>query len=182
MRRCQSTRLLTAGLLICICLAANSGAALAQQANEASVKAGFVFNFLKFAQWPDTREDDAAPLVICTPGTQALDGQLARLQGRQIRNWVIEIRPHAPAGDWRKCDVLYLSDNDAGRMEAAIRGLRGAPVLTIGDLPGFVQAGGMIGLRIEENRVRFDVNLVAAQRAGLKLNSQMLKLAGKVLQ
>jgi hypothetical protein len=55
-------------------------------------------------------------------------------------------------------------------------------VLTLGDLPGFVDAGGMIGLRVEASRVRFDVNLSTAQAAGLVLNSQMLKLAGKVLQ
>ena len=56
------------------------------------------------------------------------------------------------------------------------------PVLTVGDQNGFVQAGGMIGLRVEDSRVRFDVNLAAAQRAGLTLNSQMLKLAGQVLK
>ena len=57
-----------------------------------------------------------------------------------------------------------------------------ATVLTISDQAGFVQAGGMIGLRVEDNRVRFDVNLLAAQRAGLTMSSQMLKLAGQVLR
>lgn len=178
-----SIRLPTISLLTCLCLAACSDAARAQQVSiEPGVKAGFVFNFVKFAQWSDIREDNGAPLLICTLGANPLDGQLALLNGRQVRNRVIEIRQRTSAGDWRNCDALYLSDSDAGRMEAVIRSVAGAPVLTIGDLPGFVQAGGMIGLRIEENRMRFDVNLVAAQRAGLKLSSQMLKLAGQVLQ
>lgn len=178
-----SIRLLTISLLTCICLAACSGAARAQQGSvEPGVKAGFVFNFVKFSNWPDIQEDSTAPLLICTLGAHPLDGQLDLLNGRQVRNRIIEIRPRTSAGDWRNCDVLYLSDIDVGRMEAVIRGVAGAPVLTIGDVPGFIQAGGMIGLRIEENRVRFDVNLPVAQRAGLKLNSQMLKLAGRVLQ
>ena len=55
-------------------------------------------------------------------------------------------------------------------------------MLTLGDIPEFAQSGGMIGLKIEDSRVRFDVNLGAAQRAGLTLNSQMLKLAGQVVR
>jgi hypothetical protein len=173
---------LAAGLLTCLCLAANGGTTLAQQPTETGVKAGFIFNFVKFTQWSDIREDNGAPLLICALGADPLDGQLALLNGRQVRNRVIEIRQRTSAGEWRNCDALYLADSDAGRVEAVIRGVAGARVLTIGDLPGFVQAGGMIGLRIEEKRMRFDVNLVAAQRAGLKLSSQMLKLAGQVLQ
>ena len=57
-----------------------------------------------------------------------------------------------------------------------------APILTIGDLPDYAQNGGMIALRAEGNRLRFDVNLAAVQRAGLVLSGQMVKLAGKVLQ
>jgi hypothetical protein len=67
-------------------------------------------------------------------------------------------------------------------MEYVTRTLGSLPVLTVGDVSEFAQAGGMIGMRIEDNRVRFDVNLAAAQRAGLTLNSQMLKLAGQVLR
>ena len=88
----------------------------------------------------------------------------------------------AAAADWRSCQVLYLADSDASRTESSLRTLGQAPVLTIGDQRDFVQAGGMIGLRVEDNRVRFDVNLGAAQRAGLTLNGQMLKLAGQVLR
>lgn len=94
----------------------------------------------------------------------------------------LEVVPGAVAAKVRQCDVLFIGEGDADRLDALLRGLGNAPVLTVGDLPGFVQAGGMIGLRIEANRVRFDVNLAAAQRSGLVLNSQMLKLAGKVLQ
>lgn len=181
MARFRPARMLAKSLLACLCLFASGEAALAQQSIEPSIKAGFVFNFVKFTQWSDIREDNGAPLLICAQGAHPLDGQLALLNGRQVRNRIIEVRTGMP-GDWRNCDALYLSDSDAGRMEAVIRSVVGAPVLTIGDLPGFVQAGGMIGLRIEENRMRFDVNLVAAQRVGLKLSSQMLKLAGRVLQ
>lgn len=156
--------------------------ALAQSASEHAVKAGFVFNFIKFTQWPAGGDAANAPLRLCSTESQPLQGQLALLQGRAVGSRALEIVPGALAAKVRQCDVLFLGEGDADRLDALLRGLGNAPVLTVGDLPGFVQAGGMIGLRIEASRVRFDVNLAAAQRSGLALNSQMLKLAGKVLQ
>lgn len=156
--------------------------ALAQSATEHAVKAGFVFNFIKFTQWPADGNAANAPLRLCSTAPQALQGQLALLQGRTVGTRALEIVPGVVAANFRQCDVLFLAEGDAERLDALLRGLGHAPVLTVGDLPGFVQAGGMIGLRIEASRVRFDVNLAAAQRSGLVLNSQMVKLAGKVLQ
>ena len=95
----------------------------------------------------------------------------------------IEVRVQVPASEWKNCQVLFFSGLGyaAGSM-STIRSLGNAPVLTIADVPGFVQVNGMIGMRLDDNRVRFDVHLGAAQRAGLQLNSQMVQLAGKVLR
>jgi hypothetical protein len=171
-----------AGGLLALLAAVAAGPAHAQDVSEEAVKAGFVFNFVKFTQWPGDRESDSRTLDICTPGALPLDGQLALLQGRTIGNRRLVVRAHVAAADWRGCHVLYLTEGDNGRVESHLRSLGSAPVLTISDQPGFVQAGGMIGLRVVDSRVRFDVNLQIAQRAGLTLSSQMLKLAGQVLR
>jgi hypothetical protein len=177
--RASGARRVLCALLL---LGGAAAGALAQSASEHAVKAGFVFNFIKFTQWPAGGEAATAPLRLCSTGGHALQGQLALLQGRTVGSRVLEVVPGTVAANVRQCDVLFLAEGDADRLEALLRGLGNAPVLTVGDLPGFVQAGGMIGLQIESSRVRFDVNLAAAQRSGLLLNSQMLKLAGKVLQ
>lgn len=169
-------------MLCALLLLGAAAGGLAQPASEHAVKAGFVFNFIKFTQWPAGDEAVSAPLRLCSTGAEALQGQLAQLQGRAMGGRALEVVPGAVAAKVRQCDVLFIGEGDADRLDALLRGLGNAPVLTVGDLPGFVQAGGMIGLRIEANRVRFDVNLAVAQRSGLVLNSQMLKLAGKVLQ
>lgn len=174
---------LAGGLLALSCLlGGGAGSVWAQAISEQAIKAGFVFNFLKFTHWPAMRDSDARPLQICTPGAQALDGQLAQLQGRSVAGRAIEVRSNVVPGEWRSCGILYFTANDAERLEPALRVLGNAPVLTVGEPAGFVQAGGMIALRIEDNRIRFDVNLAAAQRAGLVLNGQMLQLAGQVLR
>ena len=169
-----------AGLALVLALAGQS--AWAQQASEAAVKAGFVFNFIKFTQWPVGREGASAPIRLCAASVRPLEGQLSLLNGRSVGSRAIEVRTSVAPGDWRQCDVLFLGDADAVRLPTLQQHLVNAPVLTLGDLPGFVEAGGMIGLRVEASRVRFDVNLNSAQQSGLMLNSQMLKLAGKVLQ
>ena len=181
MRRFGSNRWLAGGLLALICWAGGEPAS-AQSVSEQSVKAGFIYNFVKFTQWPSAREGDRSPLQVCTPGSQPLDGQFALLQGRTIGSRSIDIRSNAPASEWRNCQVLFLAETDAHRVESVLRSLGSAPVLALGDVPDFAQSGGMIGLKIEDSRVRFDVNLGAAQRAGLTLNSQMLKLAGHVVR
>ncbi|MEX1165590.1 MAG: YfiR family protein [Hydrogenophaga sp.] len=156
--------------------------ATAEQATEQAVKAGFIYNFVRFAQWGPVRNNELGPLLICTPGAPPLDGQFAKLQGRTVGARSIEVRVNVIASDWRDCAVLFITDAESTRLDAILRSLGNAPVLTVGDLPGFVKAGGMIGLRMEESRVKFDVNLGSAQRAGLLLNSQMLKLAGQVVK
>jgi hypothetical protein len=175
-------RQLVAGLFALISCAMGAWPVLAQQATEQEVKAGFIYNFVRFTQWGPVRDGDTRPLQICTPGSQPLDGQFARLHGRTVSNRLIEVQTNVVASDWRDCEVLFITEADAGRLEPILRALGNAPVLTVGDLPGFVRAGGMIGLRTDDSRVRFDVNLVSAQRAGLQLNSQMLKLAGQVVK
>lgn len=152
--------------------------ARAQTLNESTVKASFLLNFVKFTQSSRVRDT----VVLCSVAAQPLNGQLAALQGRTLTNRTLEIRQSAVASDWRGCDLLWVSESDADRVDVILRALGDAPVLTVGDFPEFVYQGGMIGLRLEDGRVRFDVNLVSAARAGLTLNSQMVKLAGRVLQ
>ena len=170
------------GAALALLLALSGHGAWAQQASEAAVKAGFVFNFIKFTQWPTGRDGVAAPIRLCAPSAQPLEGQLSLLNGRNIGSRVIDVRTGVAPGEWRQCDVLFLGESDVERLATLQQRLANAPVLTLGDLPGFVEAGGMIGLRVEASRVRFDVNLSSAQLSGLVLNSQMLKLAGKVMQ
>lgn len=174
-------RWLSRGLLTVCCLSAG-GPAWAQTASEQAVKAGFLFNFVKFTQWNVAREGDRNLLVICTPGQRLLDGQFTLLQGRPVGARTIQIRTGVQPADWRACDLLYLTQEEADRVDVILRTVAALPVLTVGDFPDFVRMGGMIGLRLEDSKMRFDVNLAAVERTGLLLNSQMVQLAGRVIR
>lgn len=171
-------------LLLCALLLCRGAAATAQDslASVDGVKAGFLFNFAKFTEWPVASAGETAPLRICAVGRNPLDGQLALLQGRRINNRTVEIRLKVPPGDWPACHLLYLASEDGERVDGVLKATAHTPVLTVGDLPGFAQKGGMIELREMDNRMRFEINLAAARQTGLNLSSQMLKLATRVWQ
>lgn len=148
--------------------------------SEDSVKAGFVLNFAKYTEWPAAFMG-GGELKICWLGAQALSGKLAELTGSRVQGLVVRGRQVARPEEWRDCHVLFIPASEASRLNAVL-GTLTMPTLTVSDSPDFVQSGGMIGLKQYAGRIRFDINLAAARKAGLSLSSQMLKLADEVLQ
>lgn len=161
-----------------IALLFQTASARADSVAEYGVKAGFVYNFAKFVEWPDrVFTAAAAPLRLCILGKAPLDGKLQLLAERQAQGHPIEVIDNPSPQDWRNCQMLYLGADQASRMKTLRGALAHTPVLTISDIPNFAQQGGMIELYIEEGRVRFAINLAMAQQAGLKLDAQMLRMA-----
>jgi len=90
------------------------------------------------------------------------------------------VRHHVRVDELRSCHIVYMTDTDERRQTEALRALRGLPVLTIGDAEGYAEVGGMIGLVGVGGRIQFEVNTDLAQAAGLKISSQLLRLARTV--
>jgi hypothetical protein len=151
-------------------------AALAQSAPEPVLKAAFLYNFAKFAEWPADAAP-ADPLTICVFGDAAIADALDEtVKGRTVdgrKTVVVRVKPEG----FRGCHVLYLSGLDAKRAQAIIDDLKSAPVLTVGDREQFAQSGGIAGLFVEQGRMRFAINVEAAQRGRLRISSRLLSLA-----
>lgn len=169
----------TAALLVAL-LAWSPATAGAQQAE--AVRAAFVLNFLKFAEWPAAAAPDSSLLVIAAIGDDAQSAALsAGLEGKEIQGRRLSVRVFADAEQWRRdgqtCQALYITPGAAD----AWRGLRAEvtsrPVLTICEMPGFCEQGGILNLYEEDHRIRFQANPGAADQAGLKLRSTLLTLA-----
>ena len=156
------------------------GAVRADTVEEDSVKAAYLLNFAKYAEWPATVMG-GGELYICTLSAQALSGKLESLQEKQVQGKQIRLRTVTRASEWRGCHVLYLAADEEQRADTILRNLAQFPVLTVSDAPGFAQAGGIIGLKLRAGRIRFDINQGAARHSGLTLSSQLLKLADEVL-
>lgn len=173
---CSASR--WAVLLSLIAILLQAPGARADSAAEYGVKAGFVYNFTKFIEWPTTAF--AAPtdsFRLCVIGDRPLDGKLQLLDQRRAQDRDIAIVINPPLQEYGRCHVLYLAGGEAPRLKQVLRALDRAPVLTVSDMPGFAQQGGMIELYVADDRVQFAINLTAARRAGLKLSAQLLRLA-----
>ena len=150
--------------------------AWAQSASEPVLKAAFLYNFAKFAEWPADAAP-ADPLIVCVFGDTAIADALDEtVKGRTVdgrKTVVVRVKPEG----FRGCHVLYLAGLDTKRAQAIIDDLKGVPVLTVGDREQFAQSGGIAGLFVEQGRMRFAINVEAAQRGRLRISSRLLSLA-----
>jgi hypothetical protein len=151
--------------------------ARADDASDAAVKAGFVYNIAKFTEWPtEVFASGTAPLQLCAVGLPPLQGKLGLLIGRAVQGHAVNLRLNPRADELSTCQILYVDDTEARRAGALIGLVAASPVLTVSDIDGFAESGGIIGLYLDGDRVRFNVNLRAARQAGLKLSAQVLRL------
>jgi len=148
----------------------------AQTASAPALKAAFVYNFATFAEWP-ADATPPGPLTICVLGDEVIAGALeGTVKGRAIGGRAVVVS-RVKADALLACHVLYLTGFDAKRSQEIIDGLRNAPVLTVSDQHRFAEAGGIAGMFVQDGKMRFAINVEAAQRARVHLSSRLLSLA-----
>jgi hypothetical protein len=147
---------------------------------EYQIKAAYVFNFAKFTEWPASALPPGSTIQVCVAGSDPFGESLGALESKSVQNHPIRIRRDVRADGVRGCHVIFVTEADERTEQAILRAAEQASALTVGDRDGFVKRGGMIGMLTRDRRVLFEVNIEAGQRAGIKLSSQMLKLARSV--
>ena len=160
-------------------LFAGSSALGQQKPSEYKVEAAYLYNFGRFVEWPaKSATAQTSSFTICVLGEdpfgQALDATLA---GEAIGNQRVIARRISSPQMSVDCQILFISSSEANRLNKIIEALDKNAILTVSDIPQFSQHRGMIQFVLEENRIRFEVNLTATQRAGLTLSSDLLKVA-----
>jgi hypothetical protein len=145
------------------------------------LKAGYLVNFVKFIEWPASAP--ANELTLCFIGAEGVLNALpADLSDRLVAGRRLIVRELKPDELSTGCGVLYV-DRTAATPHASVMQtptLPGAGVLTVSDDANFIRQGGVIELFTEDNRLRFNINVQNAQRAGLKISSALLQLASSV--
>lgn len=144
--------------------------------SEYEVKAAFIHNIAKFIAWPVTTRT-AGSQRLCTLGQNPFGRSLDALQGQAIGDKVWEISSVNLESNLHKCNVLFISASESGNLGKILDTTKGDAVLTIGDTSGYAQQGVIVNFYLERDKVRFEINNNAAERAGLKISSKLLKLA-----
>lgn len=143
------------------------------------VEAAYLFNFGRFVDWPSAHP--GAPFLICVLGDDPFGPILDRtVAGESLDSRSVQDKRIAHPQDATGCSILYISSSESTRLSKILLAIQEAPVLTVSDIPDFVQQGGMIQFVLREGRVRFAVNLTPTQRNGLLLSSELLKVAVQV--
>ncbi len=145
---------------------------------EYQVKAAFLYNFAKFVEWPKASPAEASPsITLCVLGEDPFGPFLDELQGKAIKGKKWINRKTGFSKNLKDCQLVFISGSEKGNLAQILGSLDGSNVLTIGDTEGFAQKGVMINFYLEEKKVRFEINIEAAKKAGLKISSNLLKLA-----
>jgi hypothetical protein len=161
---------------------ADAQAGDASDSSEYLIKAGFIYNFAKFVDWPSTSfSQPDAPIVIGVIGTDPFGSVLDRIVAdKKIGSRGFIVRRYKwgkDLKDLRDCQILFVSASEKAHTDEIVEFVKWLPILTIGETPGFAERGGVIRFTLEDNRVRFEVNVDAAHKANLNISSRLLTLA-----
>lgn len=146
----------------------------ARAQSEYQVKAAIIYNIARFVDWPPPGRPNVS---LCILGGDPFGSGIDVLAGRPVGQATLQIRRIARPDEARGCQLVFIGGSEASRLRTTLAALPQGQVLTVADTPGFAETGVAVNLYLEEGRVRFEVNIDAAQRSGLTISSQLLKLA-----
>ncbi len=177
-RKSGTIRVLIISLALLAVLVQPNAQAYARDSLEYRVKAAFIYNFTKFVKWPDSAFSDAtSPIRICILGDSPFGASLDAVAGKKAGGRRLVIYGARSVNDIEDCHVLFISSGSERDFFSSIERIEGRKILTIGDRQGIAKKGAVISFIMVSNRVQFEINTKSAERANLKISSQLLKIA-----
>jgi hypothetical protein len=151
----------------------------AAPAGEYQVKAAFLYNFAKFVEWPASSfKSNADPFRICVLGDDPFGGALqATLDGKKMQEHTTQIAHLSDVKEAGSCHIVFVSKSQKKNLHAVLGALRAVGILSVGETDDFAAGGGVIGFRLDDGRVRLEINLQAASQQQLQISSKLLSLA-----
>jgi len=170
---------LAVALVISLALFAAGLSAQTAKPTEYEVEAEYLSNFGRFVEWPATPAGES--FHVCVLGQDPFGAMLdAALKGQSIGDAPMAAKRVATPEEAAGCRILFISASKSAQLQAILTALAPMNLLTVSDVSDFTKRGGMIQFLPEGDRVRFEINLSAAQKAGLTLSSELLRVATTV--
>lgn len=177
-------RLFTAWIFF-VFVCASPSVSLAQNRSlgrEEMVKLSYIYNFAKFVQWPEERDQAEQPFVVCGLGEGALNSGLYRLASEaKIKNRAIRVLLNPASKNISDCHILYIDSSREKLLETILSQVGSRSILTVGDTPGYGNRGVALNLFVQSGKIKFEVNMKSIRRSGLTVSSQLLEL-GKMIE
>ena len=169
-------------LVLLSSIALGSVQSRAQARSESEVKAAFLYNFAKFVDWPaEAFPSGDSALKICVTGSDSFGPEFgAFIEGKAAQGRRLQFEHVQGAQQAKSCQILYVVSSEKQQVLQILKAVEGAHVVTVGDWNEFARFGGVINFVLENDRVHFEINVDAAERAGVKLSSKLLGVASIV--
>lgn len=152
--------------------------AQAQAVTPPALKAAFLYNFARFAEWPEGSLLPGERLTLCVTGDDLVTAALREtVRGRVIGGREVVVAAVMTGAPFESCHLLYVSRADERGLVRLLAAVGTHPVLTVSDHPRFAELGGIAQFIVDEDRMRFAINVASAGRARLQLSSRLLSLA-----
>lgn len=176
--RAPSTCWRILALVFFIVTYASSRNAQAQVLNEYEAKAAFLFNFVKFVEWPTQAfADDSSPLIIGVVGDDGSSGVIEQvIAGKTANGRRLVVKRFSNFRTLTYCHMVFVRSSERNRIRQTLAAA-GPGALTVGETEGFAQWGGIINFTIVDGKLRLEINQTSAERAGLKISAKLLSLA-----
>ncbi len=150
------------------------------QTGEYLIKAAFLYNFAKFVEWPETQDvenDLRSSVILGILGNDPFGKAIETIQGKTVKGKKLRVKHFSRVEDLESCHMLFICSSERQGLIHVLNRVNGSNVLTVGDMHRFAQLGGMVNLVKEGNKIKFEINVNAVRKAGLKISSKLLKLA-----
>jgi len=168
---------------------------------EYQVKAAFLYNFLQFVDWPEENlADSNEPIIIGIIGKDPFKNAFEPIKNKKVKGRAVVTKRFKSFEDLKKstendipesnqeiktltkCHLLFICSSEQKNLKEIIDTVKHHSVLTVSEMEGFLESGGIINWLVEDKKVRFEVNTAAAERAKLKIRSNLLRLAKRIVK
>jgi hypothetical protein len=146
---------------------------------EQDIKAGLIYNFLRYTQWPAATRD-GQPMVVCVYGPDPFSGRLQPMAGRTVNQRTIEVRTIGADRDLDVCALVFINGENRRDWPRLRTYLARRSILTVSDYDGFARSGGMLEFTRINDRIAVRMNVGAAEAANLRVQDRLLRLASVV--
>ncbi len=159
--------------------AISAHAAEERQISESQAKAAFVYNSVRYVNWPSSGSNT---VLIGILGKGPLAHEWQNISGKSVNSRKLRVVKSNDVDELLDCQIVVIEETSPHKLSRLLLSLRQYPILTIGDSPLFTGSGGSLNISLRDNRISFSVNLVQTRSVGLEISSNLLKLATEVIK
>lgn len=162
----------------------------AEALKAAKVKAAFLYNFIKFVEWPGRSPATTQKATICIAGNHPFEGALDKLKEQLTGKIDLTIMMNTTASSLGDCHILFIGPGAADSIPEMVQQAKKQSVLTVSESNDFADKGGVIEMKTVEkniglfssNKINLRINLKAAEASSLRINAQLLEIAAEVMK